>query len=148
MARMSCRDGKWIKQTLLRYYKLDEDGSGGDFETSYAKTDTPAKYLDSDMWPSEVRSGIIRRIHYRLNPTNAVTYTLRLYRGAKDDDYASNLHMIYESPSAQADDQDYDRCELYISVAMLTAGRIYYAIEWSGAPSTTCGFIEVSGESI
>lgn len=129
--------------------KLDEDGSGGDFETSYAKTETPVKSLDTTKYPPTLIEGIIKRVHYRLNPTNAVTYTLRLYAGAQADNYASNLRLLYESPALQADDVDYDdglpNNPNGIPFRLATQGKIYFAIEWTGAPGTTSGFIQVEG---
>jgi hypothetical protein len=56
------------------------------------------------------------------------------------------MEMLYESPSAQADDEDYDRAELYIPFILTASGDLYYSIDWSGAPGNTTGFIEVSGE--
>jgi len=145
----SIRRGRAEKHSIFRIWKLDEDGSGGDFETSYAKADTPVKLLDAAYpQPQKLKSGIIKRIHYRINPTNAVTYTLRLYRKAEADNYASNMNLLYESPAGQADDTDYDITELEIPMRLYVAGQLFFALEWTGAAGTTSGFIEVSGEVI
>lgn len=131
---------------LFIFRKLDENGAGTDFETSYAKTDTPVKTFATH-FPKTLVAGLIKRIHYRLHPTNAVTYTLRLYSGAYADDYASDLlGLVYESPPLQADDTDYDRAELDIPFRLGTQGTLYFALEWTGAPGVTAGFIRCEGE--
>jgi hypothetical protein len=92
--------------------------------------------------------GKINRIHYRLKPTNAVTYVLRIWRAARAGDYESNSVMLYESPPTQASDVDYDKGELEIPFVLSTPGTMYYSIEWSGAPGNTVGFIDVTGERV
>jgi len=144
----SARDGKWKQGSIFVMYKLDEAGAGDFFETSQTKTATPTLLLDTYRSHPTMRTGLIKRIHYRLNPTNAATYTLRLWREAIAADYQSNLHLLYESPPLQADDTDYDRAELDIPMWLTTPATLYYSIEWTAAPGNTSGFIEVTGEKI
>lgn len=144
MTKAQAKGSQFIGEVFY-YQKLDENGSGGDLVTSYAKTDTPVKILDTARHPSTLGEGIIKRIHYRINPTNAVTYTLRLYRHAIAGDYNSNMAMLYESAAARADDTDYDVAEIEIPFILDSLGKIYFALEWTGAPGLTLGFIEVSG---
>jgi len=144
MSKDSCRDGKWKKGSIFMYTKLDEAGAADFFETSQVKTDTPTLLFDILSHPT-MKSGIIHRIHYRLNPTAAVTYILRIWRAAAPADYESNVNMLYESPPLQADDTDYDRAELVIPFWLWTPGVMFYSIEWTGAPGNTSGFISVSG---
>jgi len=146
MGKDSARGGKWTKGSIFREYRLDEAGALDSFETVQTKTDTPTLTLIASH--PTMKSGMIHRIHYRLNPTAAVTYTLRLWRGASADNYQSNLDMLYESPALQADDTDYDRTDLDIPLICPNPGVIYYSIEWTGAPGNTSGFIEVSGEKV
>ena len=127
---------------------MDEDGALNIFETSQAKTIPPTLGLLTFRSHDAMRQAFINRIHYRLNPTNAATYTLRLWRASVANAYELNLSMLYESPAAQADDTDYDRGELNIPVFLSTLGLIYYSIEWSAAPGNTTGFIDVSGEKV
>jgi hypothetical protein len=140
----SARDGKWKKGTIFRAYRLDEDGTRDYFETSQTKTDTPTLVLIVN--PPTMKSGIIHRIHYRLNPTNAATYTLRIWRAAAAADYESNLNMLYESPPLQADDTDYDRTQVDIPFICVWPASLFYSIEWTAAPGNTMGFIEITGE--
>jgi hypothetical protein len=130
---------------IFQLRKYDEDGSGGDLVNSYAKTDTPVKTLNTVHFPATLQQGRIFRIHYRIKPTNAATYTLRLYAASFALDYKSNMRMLYESPALQASDTDYDRTELDIPFRLDDQSVMYFALEWSAAPGVTLGFIEVSG---
>jgi hypothetical protein len=144
----SCRDGKWKKGSIFTYHKLDEAGAADFFETSQVKTDTPTLLVDTYRSHPTMKTGLIHRIHYRLNPTAAVTYILRIWRAALADNYASNACMLYESAPLRADDIDYDVAELNIPFWLYTPGNLYYSIEWTGAPGNTTGFIEVTGEAV
>lgn len=132
-------------ETIFVFFELDEDGGAGVFQASFAKTDTPTHVFPAaHRNPIFFKKGIALRVHYRLNPTNAATYTLRIYRAAYDDDYASNRSLLYESLALRADDTDYD-VEIETPFIMLGAGIMLYAIEWTAAPGVTPGFVEVSG---
>jgi len=148
--RISSEDGKWETHGAFIARKLDEDGTGDYFETDQAKTDTVTLTLagtGANVWPARFREGIIRRVQYRLNPTAAETYTLRIWRrGGVADDYASNMELLYESATARVDDTDYDVNDLQIPFRLYTQSTIYYSIDWTGAPGNTPGFIVVSGE--
>lgn len=147
-AKNSSRDGKWKKGSVFIFQKLDEAGAADYFETSQTKTDTPTLLLDGYMSHPTMKAGFIKRIHYRLNPTAAVTFTLRLWAAVFANDYESNLFMLYESPTLQADDTDYDRAELDIPMILCTPGHLFFSIEWTGAPGNTSGFIAVSGDKV
>jgi hypothetical protein len=146
MGKDSSRGGKWKSQSIFVMTKLDEAGAADYFETSQIKTDAPTLLLDASH--PTMKSGIIHRIHYRLNPTNVATYILRLWHGTAANDYESNMQMLYESPPLQADDIDYDRAELIIPFRCSWPGAMYYSIEWTAAPGNTSGFIVVSGEKV
>jgi len=148
MSKDSCRDGKWKKGSIFLFLKLDEAGALDYFETPQTKTDTPTLLVDGYVTHPTIKTGRINRIHYRLNPTNAVTYTLRLWRAGAAPDYESNLNMLWESPPLQVDDTDYDRAELNIPFSCATPGALYFSIDWTGAPGNTLGFIDVSGEKV
>jgi hypothetical protein len=132
-------------KSVFVHNKLDETGANGYFSTSQTKTTPPTLIVDSGRTHPKLKSGILKRIHYRLKPTNAVTYTLRIWKSVNANPYELNLHLLYESPSLQASDVDYDRSELEIPFWLWAPGSIYYSIEWSGAPGTTVGFIALSG---
>lgn len=146
----SCRSGRWRRYSIFNFAQLNEAGASAEFETNQAKTDTPTLMLldvraVTGAAGAVLKSGIIHRIHHRLNPTNAVTYTLRLWQAAIAADYASNMNMLYESPPLRADDTDYDVGELMIPFVLAETGNLYYSVEWTGAPGTTTGFVAVSG---
>lgn len=135
------------------FIKLDEDGSNNYFDTDQTKTDTPTLTLgdheratDKGVATDAVKSGVIHRVHYRLKPTNAVTYQLFLWEAAKAGNYESNMRMIYSTATGQVSDTDYDKGELAIPFYLHKKGSMYYSIDWSGTPGTTQGFIVVSGE--
>ena len=147
MSKDSARTGRWHEQTVVWMGSLDEAGASAYFNTSQGKTDTPTKQFATFKYPSTLHQGLINRIHYRLNPDNAVTYTLRLWQTATAANYASNRDMLYESPSGQVDDTDYDRAELNVPFILEGPGIMYYSIEYSAAQgSCVAGFIYVSGE--
>jgi hypothetical protein len=146
MAKDSCRDGKWIRKSIFLCQKLDEAGVGDYFEVDQDKVTVPTLLLDTYRTHPTMKSGKILRIHYRINPTNAVTFTLRLWStNLVVNPYELNLVMLYESPAAQVDDTDYDR-EVEIPFVLETPGSLWYSIDWTAAPGNTTGFIEASGE--
>lgn len=166
MGKDTSRGGRWRTDRGLTLALNDESGSLAYFNTSQSKTDTPTKFFLATSYlgatptggilslhvPEYFKFARIKRIHYRLNPDNAVTYTLRLWESAVDPNYLCNQYLIYESPSGQVDDTDYDRAELDIPVRTVnsTTGNgsiIYYSIEFSAAQgSCVAGFIRVDGE--
>lgn len=145
--RQSARDGRWTKKYPFVYRQLKEVAAAGDFDTDQAKTDTPTLYFQTYRNPDTLKSGMINRIHYRLNPVGVVTFTLRLWAAAIAADYESNLNMLWESPAAQAADTDYDITELEIPFILAAEGLMYYSLDWTGATGNIQGFIEVSGET-
>lgn len=148
MSKDSSRIGKWRKENVFVFYKLDEDGVLNVFETDQDKVTPPTLLVDTFISDPTMTKGIIKRIHYRLNPTNAVTYTLRLWRATVANAYELNLNLLYESAAAQVDDTDYDRAELEIPTSLVVPGSLYYSIDWTGAPGNTTGFIDVSGVKV
>lgn len=134
------------RPSIFRYHRYSEDGAVDTFETSQTKTDTPTLYLDTFRYPVTLSTGKINRIHYRLNPTNAVTFTLRIWCNNNDPDYYSNFQMLYESPALQVDDTDYIEEDLDIPFHLGIDGLMLVSIQWTAAPGVTAGFIEVSGE--
>jgi len=142
------KDGVWSKNVAFRLFRLKEVAAAGDFDTDQVKTDTPTLTLNSGVVPDTLKVGFIKRIHYRLNFANAVTFTLRLWQAAIAGDYESNLNMLYESPAAQADDTDYDIGELDIPFILAAEGVMFFSIDWTAACGNIQGFIEVSGETL
>jgi len=131
---------------IFRATKEDFDGTGNYFETSQAYTDTPTLYMTAR--PDTLIQGILKRVHWRLNPSNAVTYQLYLFSDAVADNYGSEMAKIFDSTDVVAlgaDDTEYD-AEVTTPFKLASPGKIYYLITWSGAPGDTLGYIEASGE--
>lgn len=132
------------------------------FETDQAITDTPTLYLDvKDAQGRRPRAMLLEEVSYYMNQTGAVTYQLRLLQAATADDVDTLTDIVFWSPTAQADSVYYSYhatgYQATISTAEVaqyklprvvnfeTAGRLYYMLDWSGAPGTTPGFIKVRG---
>ena len=94
----------------------------------------------------------VTNIHFRLVPTNAVTYQIYLYSDNLGAANSGQLEMnkffdsVAEIGAACAADTEYlrevDRT-VYLSNVL---GDLFYVITWSGAPGATAGYIEVCGE--
>lgn len=123
------------------------EAAAATLSTSLAKTGLPTQTLTVSTG-SEVGKGRIKRIHYRIKPTNAVTYTLRIWQQAVDGTvtpYGQNLALLYESASGRVSDTEYDYTALDIPFKLTELSNIYFSIEWSAAAGNTQGFIAVSG---
>lgn len=121
----------------------DDTTTLAQFEVDKSKTDTPTQSIIAD--PPLFRRGIIKEISYRLNPTNAETYTLMIFEDAHADNYNSNSRMLYESAALRADDTDYKiYCELPFNLD--ETAKFYVSTDWTGAgPGNTTGYIRISG---
>lgn len=148
-----CCNNAWEKNTIFFIGKLDEDGTGNYFETSKSKTDTPIHFILANAAgcygrPLYFKAGKINRIHFRFTPTNAETFTLRLWRNALAADYASNATLLWESDAGRVSGEDYDITERDIPFVLATPGKVWFSIEWTGAPGNTPGILEISGKVI
>jgi len=144
MPRTSMRDGRYTKRYKFKYSILQEAASATALGASQTKTATPTHTLTTKV-PDTLKSGTVLRIHYRIKSSNSSTYTLRIWADAIAANYESNLNMLYESPSLQASDTDYDR-EVEIPFILGAEGSFYYSLEWSAASGDHQGFIEASGD--
>lgn len=145
------RGGRWSEQSTFKLRKLQETAAADKFDDSQGKAVLPTWMLDDEIDPTNLQEGRIHRIHFRLNPANAVTYTLRIWRKAVDGatkPYEENMELLYESLTARVKDVDYDLTELDIPFKLYESGKLYYSLEWSAATGNINGFIEVSGETM
>ncbi len=124
---------------------IEDTGATNAFETDQAVTDTPTLYLTA----TYLAAGTLNRIHVSLTPANAVTPTLYIFSGAQADDKASERRLLFSSaeyyPSGLVSGTEYDFIDLQIPFVLDTANRIYYALDWSGAPGNTTGYLAVLG---
>ena len=144
-------DGEWDKsQTFLYVALLETAAAWAEVTTSYAETDTPVQLLTSNEDCENLREGKITRVKIRLNTTNAVTFKVRIWRRANAGNYQSDSDLLYFSgdnlPANLADDTAYDDKDLNIDFSLEQKGKMYFGVEWSGAPGDTASYIMVIGE--
>jgi len=133
-------------EMLIYGTKLDTDGTSDYFETDQALGATPTLYIP--LTPSDVKNFVLESVRFYMNPTNAVTYQLYLLEDAQADDVTSYGNVVFDSGSGKAADTIYITArgdKLPMLAKLATAGRLYYMIDWSGAPGNTPGFIEIRG---
>jgi len=139
-----------LGRKLFTYSVLDEDGALNIFETSQIKTVLPTFMFNQVVDPADLKEGILTKIKVRLNPTNAVTYTLRLWSAAINGavtPYLQELACIYEMDFVGADDIAYT-IVLNRPFSLLVPAQIWYSIEWSAAPGNTPGTISLQGDAV
>jgi len=143
---------------------VDTDGTSNYFETDQALTDTPTLSIALST-TSELRINkfLLESVVYYMNQTNAVTYTLYLFEAANADNVQNLADLVFQSPAAQADSTLYWYQNGYSgtpdTIATLdaslpkvcklgTPNKLYYLLNWSGAPGNTPGFIVVRGRAL
>ena len=144
-------DGEWDKSKTFLYVALQEGAAAwAAVTTSYAETDTPVQLLTANEDCENLREGKISRVKIRLNTTNAVTFKVRIWRRASAGNYQSDSDLLYfsgDNLSANlADDIPYDDKDLDIDLSLEEKGKMYFGVEWSGAPGNTEGYIMAIGE--
>jgi len=145
-----CQDGNWTKRTLFVLKELLEAaGAHTGFQTSKADTDTPVSYFSTVVNPDTLMHGVITEIRIKLNWAAAETLeAFRLWEDAQAGDYESNSLKIFDSDEYVANLTDDEEAvfHVYIPFILKTAGRMYYAPQWSGACGNIQGHATVKGE--
>ena len=140
------------------------DGTGDEFETDQAITTTPTKYLTlSTETGEDVHRFLLEEVRYYMNQTNAVTYQIWLLEAANADDVEQQSDVVFFTPAAQADSTGYKytaagygasiggataeaaQYKLPAIVELEDANKLYYMVDWSGAPGDTPGFLKIRG---
>lgn len=141
---------------------LDGAAAGVYFETDEAMGATPTLTMDiTDSIGTLVKKFLLEEVCYFMNPTNAVTYQLRLLEDATADDVQQYTDVVFWGPTLQADSVVYTyrnsgyaatlttaevaQYKLPRVVELATVGKLYYMLDWTGAPGVTPGFIKVKG---
>lgn len=100
--------------------------------------------------PTNVVAFILKKVHWRLENTNPVTHELILLEASEATALVERRKVAYASGAGKAEDTDYIETgagtKLPVVVKLDDAGKLYFKIDYSGAPSTTAGFIKVEGE--
>ena len=138
-------------QEIFTALLIDTDGTDNVFETDQTKTTTPTLGFYAE--PSTVIDGLINRVHWRINPTNAVTYDFWILTDAQADDYASESLIVFSSEDTAgiadcADNTEYIVEGLEIPFHLSIVGYFYYLIDWSAAPGNTPGYLKIEGRFV
>lgn len=128
--------------------KRDYDGTADYFETDQALGDTPTLYMTAFQLANKIR---IDQIRYQMTPTNDETYRLFLFRDAQADDQRNESNIIFDSGAGRVSGEIYNEVgaasnKVPVTDELETAGRIYYLLDWTGAPGDTTGYIKIYGE--
>ena len=146
-------DGEFDKSKTFMMIALQETaGAWATVTTSYAATDTPVQTLTANEDCENLREGVIRQVKIRLNFANAVTFKVRIWRRASAGDYQSDSDLLWTSEdnllADLADDVTYIDTDLHVAFSLEEAGKMYFGVEWSGAPGNIQGYIQVTGERL
>lgn len=145
-----CLDGRWTKRSLFILKEFQEaSGTHTGFTTSKVDTDTPVSYFSTVVKPDTLVEGVITQIRVKLNWVNAVTLeALRLWEDAQAGDDESNALKIFDSDEyvASLNDNEEYVFDVYIPFILKTAGRMFYAPQWSAACGNIEGHVTIKGE--
>jgi len=130
---------------------LDADGSLNYFETDQAITDIATLYMT--LFPTNIKKFKLTSVKFYMDPTNAVTYELYLLSNTVADDITNLSYVVFDSDAAKADSVAYvytgsNSIKVPTDVLLEVPGRLYYMIDWSGAPGDTKGYLDVRGEAM
>jgi hypothetical protein len=140
--------------------KVDTAGTLDLFETDHAVTDTPTEFI---LLSKPVRKFELQEVRAYINPTNAVTPELMLFEKAIADDDRSAARLAWRSGAALVDSATYVAIGNKMSTGAATQanahalpvvlnldvpGKVWYNIDWSGAPGDTKGSIRLVGREV
>lgn len=160
----SVRTGVNRSNTVVIGELFDLAGTDNVFETDQALGDTPTLFLTITAPTGiPVKRFLLEEVCYYMDPTNGVTYQLLLLEAATADNVEQLQDLVFFSPAAQADAVCYKynnlgycadvasttaevlQYKLPVIVELTDANKLYYMLDWSGAPGDTKGFIKVRG---
>lgn len=135
--------------------------AGAPLETDQAMGDTPTLYISvtcNNGYP--VKAFQLDEVLYMVNPTNAETYQMWLLEQASADDNQQLADIVFATPAALVDSTTYRKyghseqadfaapTEAFFLpriVNLAEPGKLYYMLDWTGAPGNTAGFIKIRG---
>ncbi|GAI89576.1 unnamed protein product, partial [marine sediment metagenome] len=118
--------------------KLDSDGTSDYFETDQPLGTTPTLYIP--LTPTNVEKFVLESVRFYFNMSNSVTFQLYLLRGARADNVTSYSDIVFDSGSGKSRDIIYIVArgdKLPIVVNLVEAGKLFYMLDFSGAPGNT-----------
>lgn len=135
---------------MVEFVLVDDDGTGNDFETNQAITDTPTLTITcSDPYAKRV---LLTEVMWYMNPTNLETYEMYLLEGEEAQDVDSLAEIVFDSGPLMVDSQVYLAKEasgkLPRIVDLTIPGILNYLMTWTGAPGNTPGFIKARGYKV
>ena len=101
------------------------------------------------------RMGVLKTVGVRLNPTNAVTYTIEFYQddSGATSSYQLRADCLFKSHdnaiadiAAAADDTEYVWHDINRYFYLTDIGDFFMGIDWSAAPGDTTGMVVLEGE--
>lgn len=131
------------------YGQLSDDSTDDDFEDDEVLGDGVAATHWITLTPPDVTAIQLQRVNYMMNPTNAVTYQLHLLEDRPEVAIEESECVIHSSAAAQADSTYYFHAGtthgLPQDCRLVEPGRIFFKLDWSGAPGATTGVITLRG---
>jgi len=131
------------------YGQISDDSTDDDFEDDEALGSAVAATHYIDIMPAWATAVQLQRVNYMMNPTNAVTYQLHLLEDNPAAAIDESECVIHSSAAARADSTYYyvagDANGLPQDCRLVEPGRIYFKLDWSGAPGATTGVIAIRG---
>jgi len=128
---------------------LDKDGSGNIFKDDQPiATTTPTHYITLD---PQCKKFMLNDVKYRFEAAAVETFQLYLLEDADATAILRRRDVIYNSGTGKTGSTDYHDTpdgRVPVLVKLVTAGRLYYLLDWSGAPGNTPGYIVVRGEIV
>lgn len=95
---------------------------------------------------------MIHEIRWQITPAAAETYQLWLFEDASGNDEQMESEIIFDSGAGQVGGTVYKQvmggspAKLPTMAKLATGGTIFYALDWTGAPGNSTGYIKVYGE--
>jgi len=148
------RDGvinrPYAVSNVMVYGQVNDDSTTDIFEDDESLGSGVAATHTITLSPSGTKAFQLEKVHFAMNCTNAVTYTLYLLEDVIADAMTERRRCIFDSGGGLADDVDYmvtgsDNTKLPVPVFLDDVATLPFKINWSGAPGDTTGFVVVEG---
>lgn len=120
-------------------------------------TDDPTRYLT--LYPATIQKFRLNSIRFKIKPTASETYRLYLLEDNTDPalggaglfDVLQASQVVYDSGAGMVSNTHYTEIGggiLPIEINLADTGKLYWMLDWTGAPGNTEGFIVIRGEKM